>query len=274
MTDNLFHSVGELLRRTAAETVMPRFTFLEPGDVSMKGLNDPVTVADREAEAMIGRGLKLLTPHARVVGEEACANDPALIDGLDEGSVWIVDPIDGTANFASGRAPFAMMIALLEQGELVGSWILEPLTDRLAVAQRGAGAWIDGKRLSVEPALPDQRKITGIVSSFSVPPERMQLLNQIRSAVGEVVPTARCAGHEYPLVAMGSRHFALYWRTLVWDHAPGVLLLVEAGGSACHLDGLPYHPCRPRSGLLLTHNTLISEYLWTNVVFDGQRGPR
>ena len=74
-------------------------------------------------------------------------------------------------------------------------------------------------------------------------------------------PTARCAGHEYPLVATGARHFALYWRTLVWDHAPGALLLTEVGGSVTHLDGAPYQPTRSRTGLLLAHNPLISKAL-------------
>jgi fructose-1,6-bisphosphatase/inositol monophosphatase family enzyme len=264
----MFDQVSNLLRRTAAEVVMPRFARLRPGEVSMKGVDDPVTIADRDAEALISRELASLTPHGRVVGEEACAHDPALLDRLDDGTVWIVDPIDGTANFAAGRPPFAMMIALLEQGEVVASWILEPLSDRLAVAQRGSGAWIDGERLAADASVPQKHQITGIVSSFQVSPHSAKLINQIRAAVGEVVPTARCAGHEYPLVASGARHFALYWRTLVWDHAAGILLLTEAGGSAQHFDGRPYQPCRPQNGLLLSHSPLISEYLRTNVAFD------
>ncbi len=158
-----------------------------------------------------------------------------------------------------------MMVALLEEGELVGSWILDPLADVLAVAQRGAGAWIGDRRLSVNALLPPQSEITGIVSRFCVPHGRATIIDQICSTFGEVIPTSRCAGHEYPQVAKGDRHFALYWRTLVWDHAPGVLLLTEAGGSARYLDGEPYHPCRSRLGSLLAHNPLISEYLFENI---------
>jgi fructose-1,6-bisphosphatase/inositol monophosphatase family enzyme len=87
-----------------------------------------------------------------------------------------------------------------------------------------------------------------------VPPGQADLIERIRARVASVSPTARCAGHEYPLVASGARHFILYWRTLVWDHAPGVLLLTEAGGSATYLDGAPYDPCRSRVGLLLAHH--------------------
>jgi fructose-1,6-bisphosphatase/inositol monophosphatase family enzyme len=234
--------------------VIPRFTALEPSDITSKGVSDPVTIADREAEARIGRELQLLLPSSRVVGEEACAGNPRLLDGLDEGTVWIVDPIDGTANFAAGRPTFAMMIALLEQGELVGSWILDPLADRLAIAQRGAGAWLGGERLRVSAVSPHLGEVQGIVSQAFVPADKEHVLDRIRDAVKTVVGTARCAGYEYPLVATGAQHFALYWRTLVWDHAPGVLLLREAGGSATYLDGTPYQPTKATPGLLLAHN--------------------
>lgn len=261
MDVTVIEGVGEALRAAAAAVVMPRFAALAPDDIVMKGIDDPVTIADREAEAMIGRALRLIVPHARIVGEEACAADPTLVNDLGEGTVWIVDPIDGTGNFAAGRAPFAMMIALLERGELAGSWILDPLNDRLAVAERGGGAWIDGERLRCDPSLPAATAIRGIISEAFLPAEQRTMAERIRAAAGAVEPTARCAGHEYPLVATGARHFALYWRTLVWDHAPGALLLSEAGGAATYLDGTPYQPTSTRTGLLLTHNPLISKAL-------------
>lgn len=261
MDVTIVEGVSEALRAIAATVVMPRFAALEPGDVVMKAANDPVTVADREAEVKIGRALHLLMPHARIVGEEACAADPTLLNDLGEGMVWVVDPIDGTANFAAGRAPFAMMIALLDRGELVASWILDPLTDRLAVAQRGGGAWIDGERLRCDPSLPARDQLRGIVSEAFLPADQRPTIDQLRAVAGLVEPTARCAGHEYPLVATGARHFALYWRTLVWDHAPGALLLSEAGGALTYLDGARYCPTSNRSGLLLAHNPLLSNML-------------
>ena len=258
MKHHIFDRVGEILRSTATAAVMPRFAALEPGDIVMKAANDPVTIADREAEAMIGRALQLLLPHARIIGEEACAASPALLNDIGDGTVWIVDPIDGTANFAAGRAPFAMMVALLERGEVIGSWILDPLGDRLAVAQRGGGAWLEGERLGTGPSPCRLGELSGIVSEAFLPPAKQGIVDRIRAAVGSTEPTARCAGHEYPLVATGARHFALYWRTLVWDHAPGALLLTEAGGTVMHLDGTPYHPSRSKTGLLLAHDASIS----------------
>ncbi len=257
----LIEEVGELLRRTAATAVMPRFKNLQSGEKEMKAPGEPVTVADREAEEMISRGLLALIPKARVIGEEACAAEPSLIDHLGEGTVWIVDPIDGTANFVAGRSPFAMMVALLKDGETVGSWILDPLSGRLAVAERGSGAWINGERIVAAISTRDLSDLRGIVSDAFCPPDRLKLVERLRGSVREAFPTARCAGHEYPLVAMGKRDFALYWRTLVWDHAAGALLLTEAGGSVTYLDGTSYHPASRRTGLLLTHNRAIMQLL-------------
>ena len=81
-----------------------------------------VTVADRRAEELISAGLRRLRPGSVVVGEEAVADDPALLRHLrDGGDVWLVDPVDGTANFAAGRRPFALMVALLTDGEPAAS---------------------------------------------------------------------------------------------------------------------------------------------------------
>lgn len=265
---DIFTETGNILRSVARTVVMPRYASLGPRDIEMKGPNDPVTVADHEAEASISRELKRLRPDARVVGEEAVAANPVLLDRLAQGAVWIVDPIDGTANFAAGRPPFAMMVALLEDGELAGSWMLDPLNDRLAVAQRGGGAWLDGMRLRCNPTMPAHEDLRGIVSQSFLPLEKQFVIDRLLRSVRTVVPTARCAGHEYPLVATGEWHFALYWRTLIWDHAPGVLLLVEAGGSATYLDGTPYDPCRSQTGLLLAHNAQIARFL-SDVVTIG-----
>jgi fructose-1,6-bisphosphatase/inositol monophosphatase family enzyme len=207
---------------------------------------------------MIASGLLDLLPGSRVVGEEACAANPSLLDGIGEGTVWLVDPIDGTANFVAGRAPFAMMIALLKEGETVASWIFDPLDDRMFVAQRGGGAWKDGERILAAAAPPVLTDLRGIVSTAFCPADGLAFVERARGAVAEVLPTARCAGHEYPLVAMGYRDFILYWRTLAWDHAPGALLLTEAGGSATYLDGTPYSPASSRTGLLLTHHAAIT----------------
>ena len=257
----MIEEVGQILREVSASVVMPRFDALLPHETEMKSADEPVTIADREAEMLITRDLLALLPGSRVVGEEACAANPALLDNLADGSVWIVDPIDGTANFAAGRAPFAMMVALLEAGETIGAWIYDPQSDRLAVAELGAGAWIGDDRLTAPAALSDPARWHGIVSRAFVPDGQHDTTERLAAFVGRADPTARCAGYEYPLVAGGERDFALYWRTLVWDHAPGALLVTEAGGCVLHLDGTPYRPSVARTGLLVARHAEVAARL-------------
>lgn len=250
-------SIAAVLRQAATEAVMPRFRDLAAFEIEEKSPGDLVTVADREAERIIARGLAAVRPDARFVGEEACAHDPSLLHDLGRGAVWIVDPIDGTGNYAAGRRPFALMAALVEEGETIASCILDPVEDRLAAAERGAGAWLNGVRISPAAGSPGLPLLRGIVSDFSRPPAIEPRVAVLAERVGEAVPTRRCAGDEYPLVATGIQHFALYWRTLVWDHAPGALFLQEAGGVAARLDGNRYRAADPSGAILLAQTQAI-----------------
>ena len=254
-------NVGDILRAAAAKAVLPRFTALLPGEIRLKSAQEPVTAADLEAERMLQEELGKLLPQARFVGEEACSANPDLLRNLARGLVWLVDPLDGTRNFANGREPFAMMVALLQDGAATHSWILDPRQDWLAVAELGGGAWADGVRLYTNPLARPIGELQGIVSDAFVPKGAQELVQRIAGEVATVWPTARCAGYEYPSIARGERDFAVYWRTLAWDHAPGALFLTEAGGRVCHWDGSPYRPAFPRPGLLLTTEPATAERL-------------
>jgi fructose-1,6-bisphosphatase/inositol monophosphatase family enzyme len=248
---SLIDEVATVLREAAATAVLPRFRRLGADEIEEKTPGELVTIADREAETMIAAGLGRLRPGIRVIGEEACSRAPELLDGLGDGEAWIVDPIDGTANFAAGRAPFSLMVALLRDGAPVQAWLLDPLTDALCVAEQGAGAWRDGIRLG-EPG-PDAgpARWRGIASHFFRPSDGDAIAGRLDSAVAELGPSRRCAGAEYPLVAGGAIDFAIYWRSLPWDHAPGALIVAEAGGAVTRFDGSPYRPAVEGRGLIV-----------------------
>src|SRR5687768_3745093 len=110
-------AVFEILQSAADTAILPRFRKLAAGEVVEKAKDEVVTIADREAELLIEPQLSKLLPGSRVVGEEACAAEPHLLERLDDGDVWLVDPLDGTANFVAGRPVFASMVALLRDGE-------------------------------------------------------------------------------------------------------------------------------------------------------------
>lgn len=259
MDDVRIDTVAQLVRTVAASAILPRYRALARHEVEEKAPGDLVTVADRDAEQALEDGLMALLPDARFIGEERCAREPELIAGLGAGPVWVVDPIDGTGNFAAGRPPFAVMVALLRDGVTQASWIHDPLSGRMAVAERGRGAWFDRAPVASGQGPEQQSALRGIVSSFAMPVAMAAPVARLSAAIAETMPTARCAGHEYPRVASGEVDFALFWRTLVWDHAAGALLLAEAGGVVERLDGTPYRPGSTETGLLLARDRATAD---------------
>jgi fructose-1,6-bisphosphatase/inositol monophosphatase family enzyme len=253
----MIDAVSALLRTASAEAIMPRYKGLSVSEVLEKTPGEIVTIADRHAEDIITRGLLAIRPGTRVIGEEACAADGALLEKISDDAVWLVDPLDGTANFAAGRGPFAVMVALVLKGEVAASWMFEPLSDRFFVAESGGGAFINGARNRTAQDSPGMPCLRGVVATRFMPPD---LQNAVRSRVPrirEALPPAHCAGTEYPEVANGEKHFALYWRALPWDHAPGSLFLKESGGYVGRPDGSAYQVRLSMPGLLVARNKSI-----------------
>ena len=244
----LHGQVSALMRDVAARIVMPRFRQLDRSEIMEKGPDDLVTIADRESEVALAEGLTKLLPDARMVGEEACAADPALADRVGEGLVWIVDPIDGTHNFAHGNPPFAIMIALADGGRTEAGWILDPLSGRMIHAARGGGAYVD-ESPAVSRGSGEAKPVAGL--SFTFLPGDIRGAVEARAAGAlTCVPIPRCAGEQYPRIMQGQNDVALFWRTMVWDHAPGALILTEAGGKVARFDGTPYSVGQTGTGLI------------------------
>ncbi|MFU8853625.1 inositol monophosphatase family protein [Micromonospora sp. SL1-18] len=257
MADPLLDDVGALLREVAADVVVPMFRRLDDADISEKAPGEVVTVADRRAEELISAGLRRLRPGSVVVGEEAVAEDPDLLRHLrGTGDVWLVDPVDGTANFAAGRRPFALMTALLTDGEPVASWVYDPLDATMAACRAGAGTRLDETTVRTTGPVPEVGALRGVVNSRFLPPEIRRTVEAGGRRIGELLPGQHCAGREYLDMLTGAQQFVLFWHTLPWDHAPGTLLVREAGGVARRFDGTDYHPADDR-GLLVASSPEI-----------------
>jgi fructose-1,6-bisphosphatase/inositol monophosphatase family enzyme len=243
--------VEAVLREVAEEVVLPRFRNLAEGDVHEKSPGDLVTVVDREAETALSARLAELLHGSLVVGEEAVAADHRVLERIgDPGPVWVIDPIDGTGNFAAGREPFALMVALLRGGDPVLGVIYEPVPGTVAAAEAGGGSYVDGERVWLDHGpLPTERLRGALATKYLPEAMRAQLLSRT-DRLGEVSFGHHCAGREYPDIVRGKQEFALFWKSLPWDHAPGTLFLREAGGVVRHFDGAEYDPVLPRQGLL------------------------
>jgi len=261
----LIEDVESVLRHAAEEAILPRFRRLDESDIIEKAPGDLVTVADRHSEAIITPALLKLVPGARVVGEEACAADVSLLRDLDQGMVWLVDPIDGTANFAKGRQPFCVMVALLKQGEPVLSWIFDPVGNELCLAERGAGATINGVRVYTASQAAE-RPLRGAVLTGFMPPEVGARVEASAAGI-ERLAGLFCAGAEYPAILRGERDFTIFWRSLPWDHAPGSLFLEEAGGGVRRPDGRRYDVASDGFGLVAARTPQILEQLLSSIRF-------
>lgn len=224
--------VEALMRGAAKEVVLPRFRQLRSGDISEKSPGEVVTCVDMDVERRLTDGLRSLVPDARIVGEEAVAANPALLDGVGSGLVWLIDPLDGTANYAAGREHFGIMVALVMDGAPRMGWIFDPLQDRLCFAERGAGAWSNGAPVHCDRA-PAQRPVAALGTHF-LPPAQRNLVHAIADLHFDRRPVPMCAAESYWRLAQGEDDIMLFQRSLPWDHAAGALFVSEAGGHISH----------------------------------------
>lgn len=241
--------VAELMRETAAAELLPRFRSLAKEDIRHKRPGDIVTVADEASELRLAAGLARILPGVPVVGEEAVEQDPSLVDLIKRPgeTCWVVDPLDGTNNFAHGRDRFAMIVCLVHDTRAVGGWILDVPRGHMAVALHGQGVRLDGR--PVRGGRPERPPVGFI--GFKVRKELDRHLPADRRQALGGLSTLSCAGAEYLEILAGRADFNLYRMTKPWDHAAGSLMLAEAGGAAERFDGTPYGPSQPLNGGLI-----------------------
>ncbi|WP_370176901.1 inositol monophosphatase [Alteriqipengyuania sp.] len=255
-----------LMRDVAIRIIMPRHRALKATEIIEKADDDLVTIADREAEVALADGLARLHPEADIVGEEAAHADPTVMDRLTR-TCWIIDPIDGTSNFASGKGHFGIMIALADEGFAQGAWIYDPQRDRLCAAHRGQGATIDGEQVTARPTGANPPRLAAM-TKFMAHGQRQRFKAQIAPNYTLVkAPGAAC--EQYPLTVLGEHDVAIYERTLPWDHAAGSLFLNEAGGTCLRLDGTPYRVDDGRRGMIGAANRELYDQLVARLAAAG-----
>lgn len=244
-------SVAAILRDVAATEILPRFRNLVASDIREKNPGDLVTVADEAAEKVLTGRLRDLLPGSIVIGEEACAADPDLVHQLATAPepAWIIDPVDGTHNFAHGKPVFGLLLALSQGGKATAGWIYDPVGERMVLVEAGEGAWMGGQRLKAKPAAPIANMQGSLSTKFFLADERKRL-DGLR---GSFAGTYRlfCAAHDYLNLVTGVGQFAMYNRIMPWDHAAGTLAYAEAGGHVAKFDGSPYRAADVEGGLLM-----------------------
>ena len=225
--------------REAGEILLGHFGRLDPSLVEEKAANDVVSVADRESEAAIRRAVLAAFPSDRFLGEEAG------LSGADESAPsWIVDPLDGTANFVRGFPHWAVSIARTRGGllgEIEAGVIWDPVKRDLFTAELGAGAFRNGHRLRVPP----RPGLAGAAVATGFPFRQAHRIDKYLSVFRTVfmrVRSMRRAGSaalDLAYVAAGIFDGFFEFGLSPWDTAAGALIVAEAGGVVSDFEGGP-----------------------------------
>jgi fructose-1,6-bisphosphatase/inositol monophosphatase family enzyme len=259
---NLQDAVSAALREAARSLVVP--SFYNPGttDVSRRESGSLVTQIDREVEQRLSEVATALLPKSLVIGEEKVASDPSLLTRIGEEWAWLIDPVDGTANFVEGKKPIAMMIALLYRGTPVLAWILDPLEDVLLIASKSESA---SSHIASTTA-PEVGTLRGAAWTRYFDDGLRSAIEGRFPVLGNVSPGSKCTGAEYLAVLQGRQDFVLFWRSMPWDHAAGILLLQESGGYAAYLNRDPFRPGAKRFGLLVARSETVWNQVWSALI--------
>ena len=239
--------------RKAGRALVKDFREVENLQVSSKGPGDFVTKADREAERIIKEDLMNGRPSYGWLGEETGETD-----GVDPTRRWIVDPLDGTTNFLHGMPHWAVSIALEHKGEIVSAVVFDAAKDEMFWAEKGAGAWMNDKRLRVS----GRRNMVDAVFATGVPFGAKVTLPAMLHDLARLMPA--CAGvrrwgaASLDLAYVAAGRFDGYWERELqaWDIAAGILLVREAGG---RIGGIREGQDMLTSGSLLCANDPLYE---------------
>jgi fructose-1,6-bisphosphatase/inositol monophosphatase family enzyme len=257
-------AVKAIMVAAAERAILPRFRRLATHEVREKASDELVTIADLESEAILSEGLSRILPEAAIVGEEAADANGTVLSLLRNRLCWIIDPLDGTANFAAGKGHFGILVALAEHGETIGGWIYDPLSNRFISAYSGEGTIVDGTRIHSRASGRDP-PIMAISALLASVPVRAAMLDRVARHF-TIVASPRCAAEQYPAIVSGKADITLFERTLAWDHAAGILCLTEAGGVATRFDGSAYRVDDDLTGLIAA----ATPQLW-QAAFDQVR---
>lgn len=210
--------------------------FTQPMEISYKRRSDLVTVADRRSEALIVERLRGHFPDHAIVAEEGGGHR------TPSDYCWYVDPLDGTTNFAHGFPVFSVTLGLVYRGEVIAGVVYDPTREELFTAERGAGAYLNNRRLQVSRT----EKLSECLVATGFPPfaTNHDLNIQFYFRFTELSHGIRRAGSAaLDLCSVAAGRFDGFWELKLnpWDKAAGSLLVTEAGGRVSDIQGRPFN---------------------------------
>lgn len=219
----------EIAKKSALDAGKLVASMLGKSEIRQKGsTNNLVTEADMASEHLIASMLREQTPGVAILGEESHK-----VDRLDLPKLWIIDPLDGTNNFAHGIPQFSISIAYAEYGKVLVGAVYDPMKNELFSAAHGQGAWMNDQKIHVSEtrALSDAMIATGFYY------DRGELMENTLKALYHLFKSniqciRRMGSAALDLCWVASGRFDAYYEYMLspWDFAAGALILEEAGG--------------------------------------------
>ncbi|WP_455212291.1 inositol monophosphatase family protein [Kaarinaea lacus] len=249
--------IKNIVAECAGDEIKPRF---ERVAAAVKQDGSIITEADLAMQNRVKTALQLLWPDIGFVGEEMNPEEQQRQFAQSQHGVWILDPLDGTSNFAAAIPFFSVSLALIKNGEVLLGVVYDPTRDEMFSAIKGQGAYINNQPLKAKPfSLPLQNGI-GVV-------DFKRLDQDLASRLAQNPPYAsqRSFGSvalDWCWIAAGRGHVYLHGKQKLWDYAAGWLILNEAGGYSCTLDGEAVFTgqLQSRSAVAATDKSLFDQW--------------
>ena len=242
--------------RKAAKILIRDFGEIEKLQVSLKGPGDFVTASDKKVEKILIDELQKARPNYSILSEEVGEINN------DESFKWIIDPIDGTANFLHGIPHFAISIGLENEGEIICGIVYDPIKDEMFVAEKGNGAYLNNKkiRVSARSQLKDCIIFTGGPKKEAKNRDlALKEYNNFSSKVLLPIRKLGSASLDMAYVAVG-RCDGFWQRNLnYWDIAAGIILVKESGGFVT--DFLGENKYKENKTILVTNSKINNEMI-------------
>ena len=237
--------------RKAARALARDFGEVENLQVSRKGPSDFVSTADLKAEKTLYEELSKARPGYGFVMEER-----GIVEGTDKSHRWLVDPLDGTTNFLHGIPHFAVSIGLEREGVLVAGVVYNVVRDELFWAEKGAGAYLNDRRLRVAARNDLRDALIATGAPFHGKPGHDVFLREVERVIAKTAGMRRWGAASLDLAYVAAGRFDAFWeRNLsAWDIAAGAVLVREAGGVVTEPDGGDFM----KTGAVLASNTALA----------------
>lgn len=212
-----------------------------PHTIDYKGIINLVTEADRLSETLILDRLQQRFPDHSFLTEESPAGN------RDPEYRWIIDPLDGTTNYAHGYPVFCVSIALERNRRIITGVVYNPMLDELFVAEEGQGTWLNGQRIFVSEISDLSRSLLATGFPYDIRESEFNNLNYFSLMAREAQAVRRAGSAALDMAYVAAGRFDGFWelKLMPWDTAAASLLITEAGGSVSDLSGGEFFPGAP-----------------------------